>query len=415
MAQTVVVPAGTPARAQLVKSSSVRGGCQLSAKLMDPIYIGEKLAVPQGTLVQGEIVDLSSDRTRRIKGRLNGDFTPFHKSHVRFTSLILPSGQAIPIATTQETGSVVVQLTAPRASTGIGSYLKRTWTVVKDDVRRTVAVVTGPDKQERLERFAYSQLPYHPEKLYKGVAYSFEFAKPVELKEKQMPYTNPVASSQTNLRAYLKTPISSRETKVGAPIEAIVAEPYTDAARELTIAQGATLLGTVTQARPARWFGRSGTLRFTFKQVRMPEGDEQSVQGTPAAIGAGTTQQLTMDAEGGVKSAPKDRFVRPLVLAYLASYASEGDGGNSLGGDAVASNSFGLVGRIAGIAGGSPNLAMGIGYYAVALSTYDGFIARGLDVSFPRNTRLEIQLQPKREQDKGGTGLRKVLGMPSSD
>src|ERR1700730_10242459 len=98
------------------------------------------------------------------------------------------------------------------------------------------------------------------------------------------------------------------------------------------------------------------------KLLRLP----QAIQGTPAAVDAEKTQKLTMDAEGGVKAAPKDKFIRPLLLAYMASYASEGDGGNSLGGDAVASNSFGLVGRIAGIAGGSPNLALGIGYYAVA-------------------------------------------------
>lgn len=116
-----------------------------------------------------------------------------------------------------------------------------------------------------------------------------------------------------------------------------------------------------------------------------------------------------MDAEGGVKAAPKDRFVRPLLLAYLASYASEGDGGNSLGGDAVASNSFGLVGRIAGIAGGSPNLALGIGYYAVATSSYDSFIAKGPDVVFPRNTRLEIQLQPEKDNKNQNGYLRQSL------
>jgi hypothetical protein len=113
------------------------------------------------------------------------------------------------------------------------------------------------------------------------------------------------------------------------------------------------------------------------------------------------------------KAAPKDRFIRPLLLAYMASYASEGDGGNSLGGDAAASNSFGLVGRIAGIAGGSPNLALGIGYYAVATSSYDSFIAKGLDVVFPRNTRLEIQLQPAKEKQEPGAEKRKVLSLIS--
>jgi hypothetical protein len=416
-AQNIVVPSGTAARAQLIKSSSVHNGQELSAKLMDSIYVGDKLVLPAGTLLQGNIVDLTADRKRRIRARLNGDFTPFHQSHVSFHSMTLPSGQTVQVETTQEMGSVVVQLMSPQNSGRAGSYLRQAWTVAKDDARRATEVVTAPDKGERLQRFAYSQLPYHPEKLYKGVAYAFEFAKPVEFPVQPDPSTAPKqplpAGVQTNLRAYLKTPISSRETKFGTAIEAVVAEPYFDASRELTIPQGATLLGTVTQAKPARWFGRSGKLRFAFKQVRFPEGEAQTIQGTPAAVGAEKTQELTMDAEGGVKAAPKDRFIRPLLLAYLANYASEGDGGNSLGGDAVASNSFGLVGRIAGIAGGSPNLALGIGYYAVATSSYDGFIAKGPDVVFPRNTRLEIQLRPAKDRQEQGVESRKSLSQSS--
>jgi hypothetical protein len=278
--------------------------------------------------------------------------------------------------------------------------------------------VMGPDKGERLQRFAYDQLPYHPEKLYKGVAYAFEFAKPVEFPIQTDVVVAPAqslkAGATANLRAYLKTPISSRDTAFGTQIEAVVAEPYFDISRDLTIPQGSTLLGTVTQAKPARWFGRSGKLRFAFKQVRLSEGEAQAIQGTPTAVGAEKTQKLTMDAEGGVKAEPKDRFIRPLVLAYMANYATEGDGGNSLGGDAVASNSFGLVGRIAGIAVGSANVALGIGYYAVATSSYDSFIAKGPDVLFPRNTHLEIQLQPAKDKTAPGADKRKALTTTSS-
>lgn len=305
LAQTMVVPAGTAARAQLVKSASVHNGQVLTAKLMDSIYLGDKLALPAGTLIQGNIIELTADRKRRIRARFNGDFTPFHQSYVRFHSITLPSGQTIPIETTQETGSVVVQLTSPQSSGKSSSFLRRAWNVAKDDTKRTVGVVTGPDKGERLQRFAYSQLPYHPEKLYKGVAYAFEFAEPVAFPP-QPDITAAQAQSRmagpnVNLRAYLKTPISSRETAFGTLIEAVVAEPYFDISRDLTIPQGSTLLGTVTQAKPARWFGRSGKLRFAFKQVRLPEGEAQAILGTPTAVGAEKTQELTMDAEGASK------------------------------------------------------------------------------------------------------------------
>jgi hypothetical protein len=158
--------------------------------------------------------------------------------------------------------------------------------LAEDDARRAVAVITGPDKGERLQRFAYSQLPYHPEKLYKGVLYAFEFAEPVELTIQAdlqgMPKVASPAEAKANLRAYLKTGISSSETKTGTAIEAVVAEPYFDPSRELTIPQGSTLVGTVTQAKPARWFGRSGKLPFAFKEVLLPQGAAQAIQGTPS-------------------------------------------------------------------------------------------------------------------------------------
>lgn len=213
-AQNVLVPSGTAARAQLIKSSSVHNGQELSATLRDPIYLGDKLVLPVGTLLHGNIVDLTPDRKRRIRARLNGDFTPFHQSHVRFYSMTLPSGQTVPIETTQEMGSVVVKLTAPQSSTNSGSYLRQAWTVAKDDAKRATEVVTAPDKGERLQRFAYSQLPYHPEKLYKGIAYAFEFAKPVEFPAQPNLSVEQAQTLETgaptNLRAYLKTPISSR-------------------------------------------------------------------------------------------------------------------------------------------------------------------------------------------------------------
>src|ERR1700712_110380 len=71
-AQNTIVPSGTAARAQLIKSSSVHNGQELSAKLMDSIYLGDRLVLPAGTLLRGNIVDLTPDKRRRIRARFNG-------------------------------------------------------------------------------------------------------------------------------------------------------------------------------------------------------------------------------------------------------------------------------------------------------------------------------------------------------
>jgi hypothetical protein len=101
-----------------------------------------------------------------------------------------------------------------------------------------------------------------------------------------------------------------------------------------------------------------------------------------------------MDAEGGVKPAPRDRVIRPLVAAFLANSALDGDGSSALR-NTAASNSFGLIGRVAGAASGSSGLAVGIGYYTASTLVYSGWIARGRDVKFARHTRLEIAVQPR--------------------
>ena len=62
----------------------------------------------------------------------------------------------------------------------------------------------------------------------------------------------------------------------------------------------------------------------------------------------------------------------------------------------VASNGFGLVGRIIGIAAGNRNFAAGIGFYAAGLSLYENFLRSGHDVVFPKDTRIEIETTPLR-------------------
>ena len=109
-AQNVVVPSGTASRAQLIKSTTARNGQELSAKLMDPIYQGDRLILPAGTLLQGKIVDLKTDKKRRIRARLNGDFTPFHTARVQFGELMLPGGPVSFSTNGATTGATVLHL-----------------------------------------------------------------------------------------------------------------------------------------------------------------------------------------------------------------------------------------------------------------------------------------------------------------
>jgi hypothetical protein len=104
-----------------------------------------------------------------------------------------------------------------------------------------------------------------------------------------------------------------------------------------------------------------------------------------------------MDAEGTITPHNQSSVIAPLLLTLLAGRALDHDRDDNLTVQTgVASNGFGLVGRVVGLAAGNRNLAAGIGYYAAALSIYENFLRRGRDVDFPKDTRIEIETTPLR-------------------
>ena len=100
-----------------------------------------------------------------------------------------------------------------------------------------------------------------------------------------------------------------------------------------------------------------------------------------------------MDSEGGIQPKAQNRVIVPLVLTLLAGRAFD-DEGSRVGNSAVAS--IGIVGRVVGIVASSRNVAAGIGIYGAALSFYDLWLARGHNVVFVKNTRIEITTTPRR-------------------
>ena len=108
-------------------------------------------------------------------------------------------------------------------------------------------------------------------------------------------------------------------------------------------------------------------------------------------------ESLKIDSEGGVgqQKQSQNRVIVPVVLNFLAGRAFDTDE-NQVFNRAIASNGFGIMGRIAGILANSRNVAAGIGFYAAALSVYDLWLAHGHDVAFVKNTTY-------RNYDNAGT------------
>ena len=265
-----------------------------------------------------------------------------------------------------------------------------------------IAYFTAPGLGDRVLQLLYHQLPYHPERIEAHTAWSFELTAPLQLGEMPVSAPEPPQSAHTfgnpetwNVHALLMRNLTSANAQPGDPVEAQVLEPVYDWDKHLVVPQGSKLIGKVTAAKAARSFGRNGKLRFTFQQVRFPQGVGRSVQGSLAGAATEKSQDLTLDAEGTITPRNQSSAIAPLLLTVLAGRALDEDG-NLTAQTGVASNGFGLVGRAVGLAASSRNLAAGIGYYAAALSFYENFLRTGRDVVFPKDTRIEIETTPLR-------------------
>jgi hypothetical protein len=383
----------------------MKAGETIEGRLLYSIYADGKLAVPENTILHGTVVALEADTKTRWHARLRGDFTPFHTVHVQFDELLLPSGPLPIVASTAADGAPVLHLSAPGASPK-RSFVAREWAQAKSNLHDRIAVFTAPGKADRAKQLLYHQLPYHPERIEAHTAWSFELQRPLDLPAIPEPppaAEQPAPGNTTSARnpetwsvhALLTRDLTSARAKSGDPVQALVVEPVYDKDKQLVVPQGSTLIGKVTSARAARPLGRNGKLRFTFQQVQFPEGYERPVEGSLAGAATEKTRNLSLDAEGTISPKNQSSVIAPLLLTMLAGRALDDDG-NLTANTSVASNGFGLLGRIVGIAAGNRNLAAGIGYYAAALSIYENFLRSGRDVVFPKDTRIEIETTPLR-------------------
>jgi hypothetical protein len=396
------------------KHLPMRAGQPIRAQLIYPVYADNTVILPEKTNLIGMVTELRSNHSQRVNARLNGDFTPFHIPVVRFTQVILTDGTSLPLTTgTATDGAPILRLVAPAPRKG--GFIRKQWDSGVQILHDQVAVFTAPDKGDRLLQLFYHQLPYHPERIEKGTAWTVETAEPLTIP----PQTNPSATAASKstpvppskptvttdesgrptwtIQAYLRDELTSATAKSSQPIKAIVAEPVYNPDHTIAVPQGATIIGAITQAKPARSFGRAGTLGFDFKQIVLPDGQTQNVQAALTGADSASAAGLAMDSEGKVKPKPQDKIVVPLILVLLATRPLDQEhGSNDMAGkNFVGANGFGLAGNLFSLAGGSPNVAAGIGAYGAAVSLYRRWIAHGHEVTFARDTRLVLQTTPR--------------------
>lgn len=420
LCQTVAatIPAGTPLALAIDKHYPMRAGEPIRAHLLYPIYANNELVLPANTVVTGSVVDLRADHSRRVHAILGGDFTPFRTPEVRFTQIHLANGTLVPLPSgAASKGTQIYRAVSPPPAKGgiIRRQVDAGLTVVRSDL----AAFISPGKGDRLLQFIYSQIPYHPQRIEKGTSWTVETSGPLEIPaqpetastappsahkphfwEPQTVTPQPPDPGAWVLEANLEEDLSSENSTKGEPIKAVVAEPIYNSDHSIAVPQGATLLGTVNRAQPARKFGRTGVLSFNFTQLEMPDQETQTVE--TKLTGADSAQDIALNSEGQAKSKPQDKIAIPLLLAVMAARPLDQDNRSGHPTDTVQKNGvggaagLGLVGTIVGIAGGSRYAAAGIGYWGAARAFYSRWIAHGQKITFAKDTRIVVETTPRR-------------------
>ena len=275
------------------------------------------------------------------------------------------------------------------------------WQQVKGVVRLGESKVSGivhhPNKGEVAERFVYGQLPYHPQEIWTGTQFDAELTAPVTLSDPITKAPLPLAPSTGHIpagliHARLTAKLSSATSKVGDPAEAVLTHPLLNAKGDgVILPTGTRLIGTVQQAKPARMWGRNGTLRFSFHQVVLPTGTLAGVQSQMTGVEGMKGQNVHVDSEGGAHSSSgAGKVMAPLALTLLAGHSFDPDLSSVSAG--ASSNGFGLIANVSSLITDSLTMTEGFAFYALGKSLTRRWILRGHQIDFAKDTRLQMEI-----------------------
>lgn len=398
---TAILAAGLPLRVQIDHRYRMRKGKPIEGRLIDPVYAGEHIVLPVSTRIYGDISGLTPIHgSKRIWARLNGDFTPLKQPVLHFSSVKLPDGSSLPIdAEASERTANMVKMGPPVKKKSRMQKIKAAIHAKFVGIKQGISnAFHSKHKSERALQILYGQLPYHPQDIWTGTEFDAVLTQPAIVPDPNANHLLPVTPPHGHIPpgtidVRLITPLTSKTDKYGTPVKAVLTQPYLSKNhKDVILPNGTVLTGLVTQAKPARYWGRNGTLRFTFRQVKLPAGTTENVNAQMTAVEGRKGQNVTVDSEGGAHAnSDKGKYMDPLVLGYLAG-ANALDTNQNQVDAATTSNGFGLPARILSILFVSGTTISVFAYYSAGQSVARRWIMRGHQVVFAKNTRMQLAI-----------------------
>ena len=381
----IVVESGSDLRCRLERGLRItKVGEPVTANLVEPIYIGTTLAIPEGSKIVGHVSSIVPSG-RRVQRILGGDFTPPRTAAITFEQIVLSDGTVLPIRTDVTIGIPDVQTARylPKSERpGFGQKVKQNF-----------QPIAAPNKLQRLREAAIKSLPYHPEYIDQGTIFDATLLDPVTtpVPEQPLPDINLASSNYVHLR--LLTPLTSETVVNGTPIQAVISRPYYGPNHVLLYPAGTMVEGTVRNAVAAKKMKKNGFLLFSFNSAALPAGTPVRLNATVEGVQAPAGRGLAIGEEGDI-AAKTSRFAQmraPLALIAPSRAVTDSTLDKTAWSRATEGNKgFGLLG--AGAAQASAATAIGFGYFGAASRIYGAFMAKGSDVELPAGTPIFLRL-----------------------
>jgi hypothetical protein len=329
----LMIAAGRPLHVRVTDRIVIDVNERVTATIVDPVYVGDRVAIPSGAPIAGRIVAVQMpSSTTRVRDAGGGDFTAHDVAVLRFDTLTLGDGRRIPIATTVDAGR-------DHAAASAGQWVKE---------------------------YVLGQLPVHRRYVHAGAEYTVTLVEPVTVDADGTTVVRQQLRSGRRsvgrVRARLVTPLDSAAATRGMPVRVIVTEPFVDR-RGTTVLEGTTLDGTIIAVTHAGGMHRHGRLEFEIGGMR----------------GVATIEDS------------KWRFALPILAAWALSGAPDRDRGhlgNFLGRGGAGWSGFEMIGGAIGQASGP--IAIGFGAWGVARGIWINVLSKGHDVVLPANSLVEL-------------------------
>ncbi len=101
------VPSGVPLRVALERRVAIkRIGEPIQGRLVDPVYVFDRVVLPAGSVVEGHIAEIGGvSARRRFTAILSGNFTPPRDVRAQFDAFVLSDGSRLLLRTSPSRGT----------------------------------------------------------------------------------------------------------------------------------------------------------------------------------------------------------------------------------------------------------------------------------------------------------------------